>query len=550
MPRRTDTNLKVAGNLIDIITKESYPAVLGIRSGKIISVQRDEKLRCEHYLIPGFVDSHVHVESSMLCPYEFSKMAVSHGTLGALCDPHEIANVLGKKGIDYMIENGRDAPCRLYFGAHSCVPATPFESSGASLKGEDISLLFDTHKLYHLAEVMNVPGVLDGDLQLLQKIGEAKKRAKKIDGHAPGLSGDELARYVAAGIDSDHECTSYGEGLEKLKHGMKVSIREGSAAKNFDALIDLIEVFPNSVMFCSDDIHPDDLARGHINSLVKRALDRKFCLYDVLRAASLNPTRHYGLDLGLLQCGDRADFLVVRDLDSLELVRAYLGGEVVYESGRVSSETRKHEVLNNFSRSPIEADSLRIEVPKAKELRVIAIEDGQLYTRKEKHKPLLRDGIVEADLDRDLLLLAVLSRYSDAPASLALAKNMGLQRGTIASSIAHDSHNIIAIGTSRKDIARAINLIVESRGGISAVEGEEEMLLALPIAGLMSDGDGVSVAREYEAIDAFAKKLGAKPKSPFMTLSFLALPVIPELKLSDRGLFDAEKRDFVPLVAS
>ncbi len=529
----------ISGNIVDVLNSEIYTGTLCISGGKVIDIVREDRLY-KDYIIPGFIDAHIHIESSMLVPAEFARIAVIHGTVAAVADPHEIANVMGITGVDYMIQSGKTVPFKFYFGAPSCVPATGFETSGAILGPADVEDLLKRAEIKYLSEVMNYPGVINSDPIVMSKIALAKKYGKKIDGHAPGLNKEMFERYAAAGISSDHESCDKDEALMKIKLGTKILIREGSAARNFDALISLIEDYPDSCMFCTDDKHPDDLIKGHIDVMVKKALNAGFDLMTVLRCASVNPVLHYGLEGGLLRKGDPADFVVVNDLEDLNILKTYINGEPVAECGKTLLPEASPDIVNNFSAR--EKKPAAFAVKKAGEfINVIEAVEGQLITDSVKERPLVRKGCVVSDVERDILKIAVVNRYRQAPPSIGFVKNFGIRKGAIATSVAHDSHNIIAVGVEDGDICRAINLIIQNRGGISVVSGDCEEMLPLPIAGLMSNWDYARVAEKYSVLNSMAGTLGSGLLAPFITLSFMGLLVIPKLKLSDKGLFDGER---------
>jgi adenine deaminase len=535
----------IKANLVDLESKIIYPAEIHVQDGRITSVQRiDENL--EHYIMPGFVDSHVHVESSMLVPSEFARLAVTHGTVGTISDPHEIANVLGIAGVEYMLDNAKQVPFHFFFGAPSCVPATAFETAGAVIDSAGIEALMKRPEILYLAEMMNFPGVINGDKEVMAKIAIAHQYNKPVDGHAPGLRGEPLKKYFAAGISTDHECFKHEEALEKLHLGMKVWIREGSAAKNFEELIPLLSDYPDMISFCSDDLHPDSLVAGHINLLVKRALAKGHELFHVLRASSYNIIKHYKLPVGLLQKGDSADFILVDNLDEFRVLKTYIKGTLVAEAGKSNIHAPQAAVVNNFSCSPKTADEFKVPALSGR-MRVIEVLDGQLITNKLSLPGKVVNGFAEADPERDVLKIAVVNRYSDAPPAIAFIKNVGLKRGAIASCVAHDCHNIVVVGTNDEDICAAVNLIIASRGGISVADRRNQEVLPLPVAGIMSNLDGYEIAEQYTRIDRKAKELGSTLRAPFMSLSFMALLVIPQLKLSDKGLFDGNIFEFVPL---
>ena len=542
---------RISGNVVDPLARRIRPATLTISSGRIAGISWDT-IEHDTWLLPGFVDAHVHVESSLLPPCEFARLAVAHGTVATVSDPHEIANVLGIPGVEFMLDDARRSPFHFCFGAPSCVPATPFDHAGATLDAASVATLLDRPDIGYLSEVMNYPGVVAGDAEVLAKLAVAKARGKPIDGHAPGLSGPALAAYVAAGISTDHECVTRTEALEKLRLGMRILIREGSAARNFDALAPLIDSHPHRCMLCSDDLHPDLLATGHIDRLVRRALERGSDLFDVLQASSVNPVRHYGLDAGLLQLGDSADFIEVDDLERLRIRRVFLDGAVAAAEGTSLWPRLASATPNRFAARPKTAADFAIPATAAdagRPLRVIEARDGQLVTGCVIAPARVVAGGLAADPATDTLKIAVVDRYDDRPPAVAFVRNVGLRQGAIASSVAHDSHNIVAVGASDEALARAVNLVIEARGGLAAVGLDAHRLLPLPIAGLMSDRPGSEVAEAYAELDRFAKALGSLLAAPFMTLAFMSLLVIPTLKLAPGGLFDVERFSPVSLFA-
>lgn len=536
-------SFSITGQYVDILRREIYPAQVTIKDGRIASIQRTERADA-HFLLPGFIDAHVHIESSMLVPSEFARLAVVHGTVATVSDPHEIANVCGLEGVEYMIRNGNQVNFKFYFGAPSCVPATPFETAGGEVTAADIDALLLRKEVVYLAEMMNWPGVVNRDPVVMEKIAIAQKLGKPVDGHAPGLRGTLAEQYASAGISTDHECYTKEEALDKLKLGMKILIREGSAAKNFDALVDLIDSHPNALMFCSDDKHPDNLAVGHINELVSRAVARGKDLFDVLKIACINPVQHYDLEVGLLGVGNPADFIVVEDLDDFKVLRTFINGTLVANEGKTLIPSTGSEAINNFHSSVKHPEDFQIKA-RAHRVRVIEALDGQLITPEVEGEIKIEAGMAVSNPAADILKIAVVNRYQDTQPAVAFIKNFGLKAGAIASSVAHDSHNIIVVGVDDGAMARAVNLLMEAQGGVVAVSEEKEKVLALPVGSIMSADDGYRVAERYTEIDGLAKAMGSKLQSPFMTLSFMALLVIPDLKLSDQGLFDARNFRFV-----
>lgn len=566
-------------NILNLFDQTIYYGTLTVENGRIARVDRlGPEQPGEPYILPGFVDAHVHIESSLLTPPQFARLAVVHGTVATVSDPHEIGNVLGVAGVEYMLREGSRVPFKFMFGAPSCVPATQFETAGATIGVRDVRYLLSLKEIGYLAEMMNFPGVLHQEPEVMTKIALAQAFNKPVDGHAPGLRGEEAQRYIDAGISTDHECFTYEEGLDKAKRGMKILIREGSAARNFDALIPLLAEFPEQIMFCSDDKHPDTLAEGHINQLVLRALAKGHSIWNVLRAACLNPVLHYRLPVGLLREGDPADYLVVNNLQEFQLQQTVINGQVVAENGQSAIADLRSEHINQFNCAPKTVAEFAVTLTPASEgqkpedqlIRVIEALDGQLITNELLLEPKIENGQIVPDTERDILKLVVVNRYQNTPPAVAFIKNFGLKHGAIASSVGHDSHNITAVGCDDESIAQAINLVIDSQGGLSAVAGTrphehdqeimsrreflhitttpETQLLPLPVAGLMTDRDGYDVAAQYTVLDLFAKQeLGSTLAAPFMTLSFMALLVIPALKLSDKGLFDGSTFSFTPL---
>lgn len=541
---KTDSTL-ISGNIVDVLQGKIYSGVLHIENGKIILITKNSNVY-SNYIIPGLIDSHVHIESSMLIPSEFARLAACHGTVATVSDPHEIGNVLGINGVNFMINNAEKVPLKFYFGAPSCVPATPFETAGVTMDVTQIETMFQSEKIKFLSEMMNVPGVLNNDPVVMEKITLAQKYGKKIDGHAPGLRGEDAQKYINAGISTDHECVSIEEALEKIGYGIKIQIREGSAAKNFNELVPLIETHPDDCMFCSDDKHPDDLMKGHINEMVKGALRLGFDKMKVLKCASVNPVLHYGLDVGLLQPGDPADFIVIDNLKNFTVLKTYVNGELIAENGKSLIPSVNAEQINYFNAKEKHIEDFKIQ-PNGDKIKVIEVIDGQLITTTGYSTPkVLNDNLV-SDTDRDILKITVVNRYQDAAPALGFVQNFGLKKGAIASSVSHDSHNIVAVGTSDEMICNAVNLIIKNKGGIAAVSQEKCKILKLPVAGIMSDEDGYKIALKYSELDILAKELGSKLNAPFMMLSFMALLVIPEIKLSDKGLFDGTKFELTSL---
>ncbi len=544
----------VAGTIVNIFERSFFTGEVVIEDGKIAAIKKlapatDPLLG--PFVLPGFTDAHVHIESAMLVPAEFAKLAVVHGTVSTISDPHEIANVCGIKGVEFMIENGKTVPFKFNFGAPSCVPATNFETAGATLTAADVRTLLEREDVLYLSEMMNFPGVLQSDEEVMKKIKAAHELGKPVDGHAPGLRPPLSDQYIAAGISTDHECFTAEEALDKLKSGMKIIIREGSAAKNFEALIDLIDAHAPMLMFCSDDKHPDSLVEGHINQLCARAVAKGKNVFDVLQAACVNPVLHYKTNTGLLRPGDAADFIVVEDLQQFKVVQTYVQGMLVAENGQSLIQTKTATAINHFHCDEKGVRDFEFHLNRFgtadeenfEQVYLVEALDGQLITNKLK-EPIssfsISNGIINANTEKDLLYMVVVNRYQNAPVAKCFVKNFGLKKGAIASSVAHDSHNIIAVGVDADSVARAVNLIIKTKGGVSAADAHNEHILPLPVAGLMSADDGYKIAADYSQLDQMAKEMGSSLSAPYMTLSFMALLVIPHLKLSDCGLFDGD----------
>ena len=544
------SSFSLTGNVVDIQQEKIYPTAITVDKGKIISLKQihDSQLTTRDYILPGFIDAHVHIESSMLVPSEFAKLAVVHGTVATVSDPHEIANVCGIKGVEFMIENGKTVPFKFNFGAPSCVPATIFETAGDKLESNDVEKLLQRKEIKYLSEMMNFPGVLNDDEEVIKKIAAAHQLNKPVDGHAPGLRGQTAKKYIDAGISTDHECFTKEEALDKLKCGMKIIIREGSAAKNFEALIDLLNDYPDMIMFCSDDKHPDSLVLGHVNQLCARAVVKGIDVFKILKAACVNPVLHYKLDIGLLKQNDPADFIVVKDLEKFEVIKTFINGELVAENGKSKIESQRSKVINNFSCSKKKVEDFEIPLTihhASFTIPVIEALDGQLITNKLNYPATIINNLVTGNPESDILKIVVVNRYKDATVAKAFIKNFDLKNGAIASSVAHDSHNIVAVGIDDESICDAVNMVIEHKGGVSFISDDTQMIVPLPVGGLMSNEDGYKVAEQYSLIDKAVKSAGSTLSAPFMTLSFMALLVIPHLKLSDKGLFDGDKFTFV-----
>ena len=534
----------IQGKYVDILNKRIYPATLLIQKGIIVSITECATAP-NQFILPGFIDSHVHIESSMLVPSSFARLAVVHGTIGAISDPHEIANVCGLEGVQYMIDNGKKVPFHFFFGAPSCVPATAFETAGANIDSVATAKLLASPDIYYLSEMMNFPGVLHQNTEVMQKIKAAHAIGKPVDGHAPGLMGEQAKQYIEAGISTDHECFTMEEAVDKLSFGMHILIREGSAAKNFEALYELIDDHPKRIMLCSDDKHPDSLLEGHINQLCARAVAKGINVFNVLRTACINPVLHYQLPTGFARVQDPANLILVENLTNFKVLETYIDGQLVAKDGHSLIEPIQAKTINQFNAHLINLSDLQLPVaayPSKDGLApVIHAIDGQLITNLVWAMPTIKDNKIVADIEKDILKVVVYNRYHAATPKVGLIQSFGFKSGAIASTVAHDSHNIIAVGVDDESILKAINLVVQEKGGISCVQNELSKVIGLPVAGLMSTEDPYQVAIDYIEIDKMAKALGTQLESPFMTLSFMALLVIPHIKMSDLGLFDGDQ---------
>lgn len=543
--KKIKTLITISGNIVDVVNNEIYAGTIEIQKGKIVNIERSNE-KFDNYILPGFIDSHIHVESSMLIPSEFARTAVKNGMVAVVSDPHEIANVVGLDGVNFMIRNGKQVPFKFYFGAPSCVPATTFETSGAYIGPLEIKKLMKRDEIKYLGEMMDFPGVISRDKHVIAKINIAKHYKKPIDGHVPGLVGEDLKKYINTGISTDHEAYTKEEAIEKIKLGMKILIREGSAAKDFDALSSLIEEYPDFCMFSSDDRHPNTLAEGHINLLVKRALALGYDKMKILKCACTNPVMHYNLDVGLLQVGDNADFIEIDNFENLNIKKTVINGLIVCTDGWSWVPKVKTKPINNFNTKIKKVEDFNVEYT-GKKINIIEAINDQLITKKLIAEPKVENNKIISDIDRDILKITVINRYYNEKPSVAFIKGFGFNNGAIASSVAHDSHNIIAVGVSDEHIAKAVNMVIKNKGGLCVVHHNTEAILPLPVAGLMTNRGAFSVAEEYNKIERAAKSLGSELTDPFMTLSFMALLVIPDLKLSDKGLFDGKKFNFIKL---
>ncbi len=532
---------KKVGQIVDVRNRRIFGGILTIDNGLITNVEECDVLETAPYIMPGFVDSHVHIESTLMTPRNFARMAVKHGTVAVVTDPHEIANVCGREGIEYMIESAKSTRFKFSFGVPSCVPCTDFETAGAVINSQDVKELVQKDEFYGLAEMMNFPGVLIGLEEPLKKVKSTLMAGKVVDGHAPGLTGERARNYIAQGITTDHEMFDLGQARERLQMGMKIQIREGSAACNLNDLMPLLaeDQWVGKLMFCTDDKYPDELEKGYINEMVERAVAAGMPLWNVLEAATITPVEHYRLCVGSLRSGDPADFAVVRDLKKFEVLETYIGGEKVFGDGKenVVKNAEPERIINNFNAQPLREEDIALQLDDAK-VKVMKAFEGQLFTKAIEGK---------SGVENDILKLIVYNRYKKAKPAIGFIKGFQLKKGAMASTIAHDSHNIIALGCSDREIVMAVNALVESKGGFSVTDGEKVEQLPLPIAGLMSPLRGEELGQRHCQLKQMAKQIGCPFSAPFMTLAFMALPVIPELKLIDTGLFDGLKFGFTDL---
>ena len=537
--------MKISGYIIDLFKKEIYKGCIKIKENIIEDVLIENNSE-ERYIVAGLIDSHIHIESSMLVPSRFAEAAVKHGTVAVVCDPHEIANVLGSDGVEFMIDNGRKVPLKFFFGAPSCVPATNFEESGAKIGIRELRKLLAKDEVKYLSEMMNFPGVINDDREVIRKIKVAKEMNKPVDGHAPGLRGEKLEKYIRAGISTDHESISLEEAREKIERGMKIQIREGSAARSLDSMHYLLAENPEKLMLCSDDLHPEMLEKGHINLLVKRLLALGYDIFDILSIAIVNPVEHYGLDAGMLRKGDKADFIVIDNPAEFNVEETWIEGKKVYDGKNVSFESPVVRPVNNFNSGIINGNDIAVRQKKGK-VRVIDAVDGELVTGTYEWTIPGAGSMLKCDTGKDILKIVVKDRYKDSDPAVAFIRGFGLKSGAFASSVAHDSHNIIAVGADDLSLCTAINRIVDMKGGLVVCNLEDCSEIQLEVGGIMSDVPCGTMAEKYKKLTDIVQDMGCKLKSPFMTLSFMALLVIPELKISDKGLFDVNKFEFVGL---
>jgi adenine deaminase len=532
----------IRGNLLNFSTEEIYGAEIQIQNGKISCV-KPVKEDFNNLILPGFIDAHIHIESSMLTPSRFAEAVVPHGTTSVISDPHEIANVMGLEGIEYMNRDASSVPLKVLMTVPSCVPATKFETSGAVISQFEVEKLLKKENMVALGEMMNFPGVIHEDPVVMAKLDAAKRIGKPIDGHSPLLSGYELCKYIAAGISTDHECSNLQEVLEKRRLGMKIMLREGSSARNLKDL-----AASGGDFIVSDDKHPGDLLKGHIDVMVRKAIEYGIDPFEAVKMVTINPAEHYNLGTGTIYPGKAADIIVVNNMKDMNVERVFIDGNLVAKEGKCLFIVKPLKLPNTFSLKPKKPSDFNVKSSNPTEIvRVIDVVEDQIVTKESSAILDTVKGNLEADLDNDILKISVVERYGFGRISNAFIKGFGLKNGAIATSIAHDSHNILSVGTNSKDIAIAVNTVLRNNGGLVAVFNDDCYSLKLPLAGLMSIKPASEVSSDLNMLHRVVKNMGSKLQSPFMTLSFMALLVIPALKISDQGLFDVEKFDFVDL---
>ncbi len=535
--------MKIEGKIVDLHSQEIFEGSIELSDGVITSINRHATTATK-YIMPGFIDAHVHIESSMLTPANFGRMVVKYGTVGIVTDPHEISNVLSIEGLKFMGKSIESSPIKCFPTIPSSIPATPFDVAGGVITATHVERLAATGRFVALSEVMNVPGVLFEDEEVMAKLATAKAYNLVIDGHAPSLVGDDLTKYINSGISTDHECVTLEEAQEKISKGMKILIREGSAAKNYETFKELIATNPDDIMFCTDDSHSDDIvALGHIDKIVKRAVKDGFPLFDILKIACLNPINHYKLDLGTLRVGDRADFITVDDLENFAVESLFIGGEQRYNRAQTIKPMDKEPIINNFNHEPIKIEELKKGVHN--KIDIIGLIENEIVTELDSYTPHAPTENLESDTKEDIAKIVYINRYTNGEPQVAFCRGFGFKRGAIASSVAHDSHNIVAVGCSDQELTKAINLLIEHKGGLALCDGEECDILPLPIAGIMSERPGEEVAADYNRIQQAVHKMGSPLEAPFMTLSFLSLVVIPEVKIGEKGLFSYSKFNWI-----
>lgn len=559
----------IRGNILNVFTDEIYPAEIEIENG-IIKCVKKIKGDFQGIMVPGLIDAHIHIESSMLTPSFFAQAAVPHGTTAIVADPHEIANVMGLDGINLMLKDAKNIPLRIFFTAPSCVPATSFETSGAIIGPDEIDILMKKEEVVALGELMNFPGVINEDDLVIEKIQIAHHHKKPVDGHAPLLSGAELCKYVSKGISTDHECISMAEAREKKELGMKIMIREGSSAKNLEDLISLGGEF-----LVSDDIHPGDLSQGHMDHIIKKAIICGLDPIEAVKMVTINPSNHYSLNMGAISPGREANLIMVDDLENFNVKKVYIGGELVAKNKTALFNPTHISSGNTIFLEKTKPSDFTIPLSGNEVMvRTIDVLDEQLITSESEAIMQITNKEIVADVEQDILKIAVIERYgksiskistknkqfsqlsknevilgnNNKKMALAFVRGFGIKEGAFASSVAHDSHNVIVVGTDSNYMARAVNILIENNGGLVAVSKNSQKSLKLPIAGLMASESAEIISSKLEDLHSMAGEMGCSLKSPFMTMSFLALLVIPNLKISDKGLFDVSKFEFVNVI--
>jgi len=544
-------------SIINVFSGEIIPGSIAVAKGYIAGFGSYPAKRVVdmkgRFVAPGFIDAHVHIESSMSCPAEFARCVLPHGTTTVAADPHEIANVLGAEGIGYMIDSSKDQPVNIYYTLPSCVPATDMETSGAKLGADDLLPFMNNSQIIALAEMMNFPGVIYRDNEVLRKIEGMKKQRKPVDGHAPGLTGRDLHAYISAGISSDHECTTEKEAKEKLNAGMHIMIREGTGAKNLKNLLPIINrQTSRRLMWCTDDRHPHDIIKeGHIDFIVRSAIRMGLDPLTAIQMATINTAEYFGLNnVGAIGPGRQADLVVFSDIKNPVIEEVYFRGNLAAREGKILPEIKKPAPLNIWPSMNVDIDKIDFSIPAvSRQARVIEIIPHQLITGQSLIKVAVSGNSAISDIKRDILKIAVVERHKGTGnTAVGFVRGFDLKQGALASSVAHDSHNIIIVGTNDEDMKTALEAVFKMGGGLAAASNGKILAnLSLPIAGLMSLQPVKTIKEKLDNLIDISREFGSSLNDPFMTLSFLALPVIPELKITDKGLVDVAKFRIVPL---
>lgn len=536
----------IKGNILNVFTDEIYPGEIKINNGIIESIREVDQYFPD-IIVPGFIDSHIHIESSRLTPSRFAEVALRHGTTAVVCDPHEIGNVMGLEGIEYMVNDAKYAPLKFFFTAPSCVPATNYETNGATISADIIDSLLRRDEFVALSEVMNYTGVVNGDKDLIDKINVAKKYNKKIDGHAPLLTGPDLQKYVKYGISTEHECVTKAEALEKKRLGLKIMIREGSESHMLEKLVNTPTDF-----IVTDDLEPDDLVKGHMNIRLRKAVDLGMDPFEAIRKVTLNPAEHYGLNCGSISPGKSADLVFIDNLDDFRVKRVVVNGNTIFKKQKLLYRAKPLPLDSTLHINHKNAEDFDLKAnnpnKKSANVNVIRVIPESIVTKKSTAKLTIDRGKIIPSVFEDILKISVVERYGGNTISNAFISGFGLKNGAIASSVSHDSHNLIVIGTNSEYMAEATNKIIDNNGGIVAISNQEQIELPLPIAGLMSDRSVLEVAKQTEALNDLVNRMGCPLENPFTIMSFMALPVVDEIKITNKGLFDVSENKFIDVI--